>query len=147
MALPRDFVMPPKSCCSLSLSSELKLRAVCGRLRAADPDSDQEHQRSPDNHLKCGAKKWRVHISVSNPANEQKFNCHDHNGNSGGSSKIWNQIWQGVTNSSCLVINPQTTPRSKGLPRPVVKSGRRSEVSGGFLGRLHLNSDSLASQR
>src|SRR5438874_7318760 len=119
MARPRGFVMPPKSCCWLPPSSELKLPPDWGRLGAADPDSDYEHQRSPDNHLKCGPKKWRVHISVSNPANEQKFNCHDHNSNRGGSSKIWNQIWQRVADSSGRGHQSQTTPRSKGLPRPV----------------------------
>src|ERR1017187_7811833 len=70
------------------------------RLRASDPDPNEKYQHSSDNHLKSGAEKRRIHIPVSNPADEQKFNRHDPNGNSGGSSKIWNQIGQRVTDSS-----------------------------------------------
>src|SRR5437870_3507328 len=74
--------------------------ASATRLRASDPNSNEKYQHSPDNHLKSGAEKGRVHITVSNPADGQKFNCHDHNGDGGGSSKTRNQIWQGVTDSS-----------------------------------------------
>src|SRR2546430_2056112 len=98
--------MPPKSCCSLPLWSEFppgeKVDPASGwQLRAADPDSDQEHQHSSDNHLECGAEKRRIHVPVPDPANEQEFNCDNDNGNGRSSSKIWNQIWQGVTDSSC----------------------------------------------
>src|SRR6478609_11711464 len=60
------------------------------RLRASDPDPNKEDQHSSDNHLKCGAEKRRIHIPLSDPANEQEFNRHDHNGNGRSSSKIWN---------------------------------------------------------
>src|SRR6266566_8103412 len=70
------------------------------RLRASNPEPDEKHQHSSDNHLKCGAEKGRIHIALSNPANAQEFDCHDHNSNGGSSSKIWNQIWQRVTDSS-----------------------------------------------
>src|SRR5580704_321560 len=50
--------------------------------------------------LRQSLEKRRVHIAVSDPADGQKFNCHDHNGNGRSSSKIWNQIWQRVTDSS-----------------------------------------------
>src|SRR6266566_7012370 len=71
------------------------------RLRASNPDADQKDQHSSDNHLKCGAEKGRIHISLSNPAYEQQLNCHDYNSNGCSSSKLWNQIWQRVTDSSC----------------------------------------------
>src|SRR6266699_691312 len=71
------------------------------RLRASNPDPDEKHQHSSDNHLKCGAEKGRIHKPFSDPANEQEFNRHDHNSNGRSSSKIWNQIWQRVTDSSC----------------------------------------------
>src|SRR4029077_11936973 len=70
------------------------------RLRASDPDSNEEDQHTSDNHLKCCAEKWRIHIPLSDPANDQQFDCHDHNGNGRSSSKFWNQIWQRVTDSS-----------------------------------------------
>src|SRR5712664_3998633 len=72
-----------------------------GRSRASDPDPNHKDQHSSNNHLKCGAEKGRIHVALSNPANEQEFNCHDHNGNGRSSSKIWNQVWQRVTDSSC----------------------------------------------
>src|SRR6186997_1698052 len=71
------------------------------RSRASDPDPNQKDQYSSDDYLKCCAEKWRIHIPVSNPADDQEFNCHDHNGNGSSSSKFWNQIWQRVTDSSC----------------------------------------------
>src|ERR1700757_381278 len=70
------------------------------RLRASDPDPNKEDQDSSDNHLKCGAEKGRIHIPLSDPANEKEFNCHDPNGNRRRSSKFWNQIWQRVTDSA-----------------------------------------------
>src|SRR5439155_3790515 len=69
--------------------------------RASDPDPNQKHQHSSNNHLKGGAEKRRIHIPLSDPANEQEFNGNDHNGNRRSSSKLWNQIWQRVTDSSC----------------------------------------------
>src|SRR5436305_756056 len=115
MARLRDFVMPLTGRCLLPRSSECsrakavaaivdhggRLREEARRLRAADPDPYEEHQHSPDNYLKCGAEKRRIHIALSDPANDQEFDCHDYNGNGGSSSKIWDQIWQRVTDSSC----------------------------------------------
>jgi len=51
--------------------------------------------------LKCRAEKGGIHKPFSDPADDQEFNCHDHNGNGRSSSNIWNQIWQPVTDSSC----------------------------------------------
>jgi hypothetical protein len=39
-------------------------------LRASNPDPNQKHQHSPDNHLKGGAEKGRIHKPLSDPANE-----------------------------------------------------------------------------
>src|SRR5881396_150982 len=63
-----------------------------GRSRASDPDPNQKDQHSSDNHLKCGAEKGRIHIPLSDPADDQQFDCNDHNSNSRSSSKFWNQI-------------------------------------------------------
>lgn len=46
-------------------------------LRASDPDSDEKYQGSADNHLKGGTEKWRVHVAISNPTDEQKLNGYD----------------------------------------------------------------------
>src|SRR5438874_9392659 len=70
------------------------------RLRASNPDPDQKDQHSSDNHLKCGAEKGRIHIALSDPADDQEFDCHDHDSNRRCSSKFWNQIWQRMTDSS-----------------------------------------------
>src|SRR5213083_2007009 len=43
----------------------------------------------------------QVRSRASDPADDQEFDSHDHNGNGRSSSKFWNQIWQGVTDSSC----------------------------------------------
>src|SRR6266850_6083313 len=61
--------------------------------RASDPDPNQKDQHSSDDHLKCCAEKWRIHIALSDPADDQEFDCNDHNSNSRSSSKFWNQIW------------------------------------------------------
>jgi hypothetical protein len=50
-------------------------------------------------------------------SDEQQFDWHDHNSNGGRSSKIWNQ--KCVTDSSRVLTNPQTIPRSNRLPWPV----------------------------
>jgi hypothetical protein len=63
------------------------------RSRASDPDPNQKDQDSTHDHLKCGAEKWRIHISLADPANGQEFDCHDHNGNGRSSSKLWNQVF------------------------------------------------------
>src|SRR5947209_6256272 len=93
----RDFLISRARWLSLP---HLADAAKPSRLRASDPDPYEKHQHSPDNYLKCGAEKRRIHIALSDPANEQEFDCHNHNGNGRSSSKIWNQIWQRVTDSS-----------------------------------------------
>src|SRR5882724_13184758 len=106
--------MPLTSCCLLPRSSESfrakavaaivdhggRLREEAERLRASDPDPNEEHQDSSDDHLKGCAEKWRIHIPLSDPADDQEFNRHDNNGNGRSGSKFWNQIWQCVTDSS-----------------------------------------------
>src|SRR5205823_15126584 len=135
--------MPPKSCCSLPLWSELPGgggRSCNGwRLRATDPDSHQEHQHSPNNHLKSGTEKRRVHIPVSNPANEQEFNGHDHNRYGRGSSKIRNQIWQGVTDSSCRGHQPADDSAQQRFAAP-----RQATIIRSCLSETHRNSCSDA---
>src|SRR5260370_25424241 len=69
-------------------------------LRASDPNPNEKHQNSSDNYLKSGAEKRCVHITVSNPADCQKFNCHDHNGDGRSGSAVWNQIGQRMPDSS-----------------------------------------------
>src|SRR5438132_603193 len=71
-----------------------------GNGRSSDPNPTEKHQHVANNRLKCGAEKGRVHVPVSKPADEQEFNCHDHNGDRRSGSETWNQIWQGVTDSS-----------------------------------------------
>src|SRR5438552_4992301 len=83
--------------CAKPLDRVLPLQV---RSRAPDPDPNQKDQHSSDNHLKCGLEKRRIHIALSDPADDQEFDSHDHNGNGRSSSKFWNQIWQGVTDRS-----------------------------------------------
>jgi len=40
------------------------------RLRASDPDPNKKHQDSSNDHLKCCAEKRRVHIPLSDPADD-----------------------------------------------------------------------------
>jgi len=99
-----DFFLSRAGCLSLPRLADAAKEP--DRLRASNPDPNQKDQHSADNHLKCGAEKGRIHKPFSDPANEQEFNCDDHNGDGRGGSKIWNQIWQRVTDSSCRGHQP-----------------------------------------
>ena len=88
----------------------MQYTAAFRRLRTSNPDPDQKDQHSSDNHLKSGTEKRRVHISLSNPADEQEFNRHDHNSNGRSGPKIRNQKRQRVTDSSCRGHQPADKP-------------------------------------
>ena len=56
--------------------------------RTPNPNPNQEHQHSSHDHLKGGPQKRCVHVAVSNPADEQEFNSHDHDSRDGRGAEV-----------------------------------------------------------
>lgn len=46
-------------------------------LGAAYQNADHKYANAADNYLKCGAKKWSVHVATADPANHEQLDRND----------------------------------------------------------------------